>query len=773
MSILGNRVLRIEDAKFLTTGGVYLADLADPLLAGAAYVTYVRSAVAHAEIGKINVDEARAAPDVVAVFTGADLGLAPLAPPPFPGLNHDMPRPLLATDRARFVGEPIAVIVSEHPEAGADAAESIWIDQTELPVVIDLDDANRDEVLVHPAAGTNTAFDLAVGHTDDLFDGCEVVVRQRIHNQRLAGCPMEPRGGAAAWTGDGRLVLWASTQHVQDIQGALAGIYGLDASAIRVIAPDVGGGFGPKIGAHPEELLLPWIARAVGRPVRWHETRTENMLAMGHGRGQIQDVELGGRPDGTIEAYRITVAADSGAYPEIGAFLPALTRMMAPGVYDIPKVEANARALVTNTNTTRAYRGAGRPEAAAAIERAVDLFAAEIGMDPADVRRANLPPADAFPFTTSVGTTYDTGDYARALDLVLDAAGYKDLLAEQARRREDGDRRALGIGLSIYVEITAATPVMDEYARIEAGETGGNGGFTIYSGTSPHGQGHATAYAMIASEELGVPVDQFRLVHGDTDVVAHGGGTMGSRSLQLGGPAVQKVAVDFAEAARRRAAEVLEADPDDVVLDKIEGKFHVTGTPAVSLTWPEVVAAAREAGEPLDVDGKFQGTGTTFPFGAHVSVVEVDTETGRVNLLRHVAVDDAGRVLNPLLLDGQRHGGIAQGIAQALFEEFTYSPEGTPLTATFADYLIPAASELPSFELVAMETPTPLNPLGAKGIGEAGTIGSTPAVQNAVCNALAHLGVRHIDMPLTPERVWRSIQDAASEGKPARRVASG
>ena len=499
----------------------------------------------------------------------------------------------MATDRARFVGEPVAVIVSERPEAGADAAELIWIDQTDLPVVLDLEEANRDEVLLHPAAGTNTAFDLAAGHTDDLFDNCEVVVRQRIHNQRLAGCPMEPRGGAAAWTDDGRIVLWASTQHVQDIQGALAGIYGMEPSAVRVIAPDVGGGFGPKIGAHPEELLLPWIARAIGRPVRWHETRTENMLAMGHGRGQLQDVELGGKRDGTIEAYRITVAAESGAYCELGAFLPALTRMMASGVYDIPKVEANARALVTNTNTTRAYRGAGRPEAAAAIERTVDLFAAEIGMDPADVRRANLPPADAFPFTTAVGTTYDSGDYARALDLVLDSAGYSDLLAEQARRREAGDRWAFGIGLSTYVEITAGTPVMDEYARIEADD---DGGFTIYTGTSPHGQGHATTFAMIASEELGVPVDQFRLVHGDTDIVSYGGGTMGSRSLQIGGPAVQKVAIDLVEAARKRAADVLEADPDDVVLDKPEGKFHVTGTPAVSLTWPEVASGGPRGG---------------------------------------------------------------------------------------------------------------------------------------------------------------------------------
>jgi aerobic carbon-monoxide dehydrogenase large subunit len=761
MSILGNRVVRIEDAKFLTTGGVYMADLVDPLLANAAYVTFVRSHVPHAEINKVNVEDALGAPGVVAVITGADLDTPRLGPPPFGDLNMDMTRPLLAAERVRFVGEPVAAIVSERPEQGADAAELVWVEQTELPVLVDVEEADKDEVLLFPDLGTNTAFEQTIEPSADLFDECEVVVRQRIHNQRLAGCPMEPRGAAAVWTDDGRIVLWVSTQHVQDVQGALATIYGLELSQIRVVAPDVGGGFGPKIGAHPEDLVLPWIARVVGRPVRWHETRTENMLAMGQGRGQIQDIEIGGRRYGKIDAYRITVAAESGAYAELGAWLPALTRMMAPGVYDIAKVEASAKSMLTNTNTTRAYRGAGRPEAAAAIERAVDLFAAEIGVDPAEVRRRNLPAADAFPFTTAVGTTYDSGNYAAALDGVLEAAGYQVLLAEQAKRRSAGDRMALGIGISVYVEITAATPVMDEYARIEAGY---DGMFTIYTGTSPHGQGHATAYAMIASDELGVPVDRFQLVHGDTDIVAHGGGTMGSRSLQLGGPAVQKVAVNFADAARRRAADVLEADPDDVVLDKYEGKFHVTGSPAVSLSWPEVVAAASQAGEPLDIDGKFEGSGVTFPFGAHVSVVEVDTETGAVSLLRHVAVDDAGNVINPLLLDGQRHGGIAQGIAQAVFEEFTYGPDGTPLTATLADYLMPAASELPSFELVQMETPTPLNPLGVKGIGEAGTIGSTPAVQNAVCNAVAHLGVKHIDMPLTPERVWQAIQDAAGSG---------
>ncbi len=757
MSIFGNRVPRVEDPKLLTVGGTYVADLRVPELDGAAHVTYVRSTIAHARIVSIEVDEARAAPGVLGVFTAADVDLAPL-PPATPMFNAAMTRPLLAADVVRFVGEPVAAIVSETPEQGADAAELVWPEYDPLPAVVDPVEARRDEVVLHEAAGTNVVVDLAFGRTDDLFDGCEVVVTQDVVNQRVAAVPLESRAAAAAWVGD-RLVQWASTQHAHGTRDKLAAVYGLDPSAVRVIAPDVGGGFGAKIGGYPEELLLGWLARAVGRPVRWAETRSENMVGLGHGRGQRQTIEIGGRRDGRVEAYRLTILQDGGAYADMGSILPYLTRVMAPGTYDIAKVEVNATSVTTNTTSTVAYRGAGRPEATAAIERAMDLFAAEIGMDPVEVRRANVVPADAFPWTTVTGSTYDVGDYERALDLVLDHAGYEELRAEQRRRREAGEVVQLGIGVSLYVEVTAGPSAGGEHARIVV-ETDGSA--TVFTGSSPHGQGHHTAFATLASAELGIPMERIRVVHGDTDLVERGEGTMGSRSLQLGGSAVHEAAVGVVARARQLAADTLEANPDDLVLDKAAGRFHVAGTPTIGRTWAELATQAVTDGDPLAVITDFQASQPTYPFGAHVAVVDVDTETGKVVLRRHVAVDDAGRILNPLLADGQRHGGIAQGAAQALLEEVCYDADGNPVTSNLADYAMISAAELPSFELVEMETPTPVNPLGAKGIGESGTIGSTPAVQSAVIDAVSHLGVRHIDMPTTPERVWRAIQEATA-----------
>jgi carbon-monoxide dehydrogenase large subunit len=554
--------------------------------------------------------------------------------------------------------------------------------------------------------------------------------------------------------------MWQSTQHAHGSRGALAGMYGLEQSDVHVIAPDVGGGFGAKTGVYAEEGLLPWLARKTGRPVRWHETRTENMVGMGHGRGQIQTVEIGGRRDGTVEAYRLTVLQDSGAYPAIGAVLPFLTRVMAPGVYGMAKVECNSKAVVTNTTPTTAYRGAGRPEAAAAIERAIDLFAAELGLDSIDVRRRNMLPAFDEPVTTPVDTTYDTGNYAAALDSALAGAGYDELRAEQQRRRDAGDPVALGIGISVYVEITAGPTAGSEYANLEVHT---DGSATVYTGSSPHGQGHATAFAMIVQESTGIPMERVEVVSGDTDRVARGEGTMGSRSLQLGGSAVYRASEMAVDEAKKIAAELLEASADDVVLDVGSGAFHVAGTPAVSKSWSDVATVAMdrdESGAGLCVQTDFQAGSTTFPFGAHVAVVEVDTETGRVDLRRMITCDDAGRIINPLLVEGQRHGGIAQGAAQALLEEIRYDEDGNPITSNFADYGVISTTELPSFELESMETPTPANPLGAKGIGESGTIGSTPAVQNAVCDALSHLGVRHVDMPCTAERVWRAIEAA-------------
>jgi carbon-monoxide dehydrogenase large subunit len=758
MTILGTRVARVEDPRFLTVGGTYVADLKDPLLEGALYATYVRSTMAHATI-TVDAEEARAMPGVSAVFTSADLDIGPM-PPAMPMITEAMSRPLLATDRVRFVGEPVAVILTERPEQGVDAAEQVFVDYEPLPVVVEPEQADTNDVLLFPEAGTNCALELAFGRSDDFFDGCEVVVTQRIVNQRVAAAPLEPRSAAVAWSDDGRMHFWISSQHAHGKRGALAGLYGLDAEAVHVTAPDVGGGFGAKIGITPEEALLPWMARQSGRPVRWHETRTENMVGMGHGRAQVQTLEIGGSRDGTVEAYRLTILQDSGAYPAVGAVLPFLTRMMTAGVYVTPKIECNSRAVVTNTTPVVAYRGAGRPEAAAAVERAFDLFAAEIGMDAVELRRRNLRPPFDEPVTTPVDTTYDTGNYEEALDRALAAAGYDELRAEQQRRRDAGDTVQLGIGVSVYVEVTAGPTPGSEYANVEVHP---DGSATVYTGASPHGQGHGTSFAMIVQETTGIPMERVDVVWGDTDKVARGEGTMGSRSLQVGGSAVLQASEIVVEDARKIAAELLEANVDDVVLERSNGTFHVTGTPAVSRTWAEVATAAMdrdETGAGLCGQIDFHEKSTTFPFGAHVAVVDVDTETGRVDLRRMVTCDDAGRIINPLLVEGQRHGGIAQGAAQALLEEIRYDDDGNPITSNFADYGIISAAELPTFELATMETPTPANPLGAKGIGESGAIGATPAVQSAVCDALAHLGVRHIDIPCTPERVWRAIEAA-------------
>jgi carbon-monoxide dehydrogenase large subunit len=528
---------------------------------------------------------------------------------------------------------------------------------------------------------------------------------------------------------------------------------------VRVIAPDVGGGFGAKIGLYAEDLLLPWLARSAGRTVRWTETRSESMVALGHGRAQVQDVTIGGTREGKVLAYRLEVIQDAGAYPSIGAFLPLFTRMMASGTYVIPKVEFSATVVVTNTTPVVAYRGAGRPEATAAIERAMDLFAVEIGMEVAEVRRRNLVAADAFPFSNATGTVYDCGDYERSLDLALEASGYQELRAEQDRRRHGGDptRPLIGIGVSTYVEITNGAGPPGEFAAVEVLA---NGKARVYTGSSPHGQGHVTAWSMLASEQLGIPIEDIEVIASDTDLVASGGGTMGSKSLQSGGLAVHEASAELVEQARKLAADLLEASPADVVLDRFEGRFHVAGTPSVARSWAQLAADAAERGG-LRVERKSAPAGPTFPFGAHVAVVEVDPETGHVTLTRLVAVDDAGTILNPLLAEGQRHGGLAQGAAQALMEEFRYDEDGNPVTSNLADYAMISATELPSFELVAMETPTPINALGAKGIGESGTIGSTPAVQSAVVDAVAHLGIRHIDMPASPERVWRAIHAKA------------
>ena len=756
MSILGTRVLRTEDPAFLTRGARYVADLDDPRLEGAAAVVFVRSQVAHGRIVSIDKGDAERMPGVVAVITATDLGMDFLLANP-PALDT-MRQPALATDVVRFVGEPVVAVLAETEAQAMDAAEQIWVDVDPLTPVVDVRQALTDEVLLFPEAGTNVATTLPGESDDSFFDDCEVVVRQEVVNQRLAGCPLEGRAGAAAWV-DGRLITFLSTQAAHAARDRLAAWYGLDRTEVQVIAPDVGGGFGPKIGLYAEYYVLGALARIAGRPVRWVEQRTENMLAMGHGRAQHQTLEIGGTRDGRVLAYRLTGIQDAGAYPMNGAYLPYFTAMMAPGVYDIPRVVTDMTAVVTTTAPTVAYRGAGRPEASAAIERAMDLFAAEIGRDPVEVRRLNLIPPFSDPVTTAVGTIYDVGDFEGALDRVLEAAGYEELRARQAQLRSDGAVVQMGIGVSIYVEITAGPrPGQQEFAEIVMDD---QGRVTVFTGSSAHGQGHATSFSMLVSDAMGVPMDHITVVHGDTDAVQKGVGTYASRSLQVGGTAVLRAADAVVARARELAADRLEADPDDIVLDQQAGAFHVDGTPAVAVSWTDVVATA---GGTLRESLSHRTTAPTFPFGAHVAVVDVDTETGKVELRRIITCDDAGRMLNPLLVEGQRHGGIAQGVAQALCEEVRYDEDGNPQTTNFADYTVISAAELPPYELIPMETPTPVNPLGAKGVGESGTIGATPAVHSAVVDALAHLGVRHVEMPTTPQRVWDAIRAARAAG---------
>jgi carbon-monoxide dehydrogenase large subunit len=746
MSILGTRVVRIEDPRFLTGEGTYIANLPMP---GALHLTFVRSSMAHARLLSIDASEALSMPGIRAVWTAADIDIAP-AGPANGMMNKAMLFPYLAIDTVRYVGDLVAIVVSEDKTSGVDAAETVIVDYEPLEAVLDMDDSFSNRVLLHPDAETNVVLTFAARSNDDIFADCEVVVDLVIENQRVAPAPMEVRSCVSTWDGE-RLTQWACSQGAHGARDGLAEVFGLDKSQVRVITPDVGGGFGAKSGVYPEEILVGWATRKLGVPVRWTESRTENMLAMGHGRAQRQRTRMGGTRDGRITAYRLDLLQDAGAYARAGAVLPYMTRMMAGGVYDIANVQFESNSVVTNTTPTVAYRGAGRPEATAAIERTIDEFARVCGIDPAEVRRRNYIAPSDFPLTTPMGAKYDSGEYAAALELALKAAGYDQLLVEQKKRRDSKDPVQIGIGIASYVETTNPMGSGD-YGSVEIKA---DGGAIVRTGSSSHGQGHHTAWAMIVSQTTGIPMDKIEFRFGDTDDVDRGGGTGGSRSLQVGGSAAKLAAESVIEKARQRAADLLEAAVEDIIIDTVRGAFHVKGSPTPARTWAELMI---EIDAPLEAEVDYVPEGATFPFGTHVCVVEVDVETGSVVVARHIACDDAGTIINPLLVDGQVHGGIAQGVAQALLEVIAYDPDGNPITSNLADYGFISAAELPSFERVPMETPTPRNPLGAKGIGEAGTIGATPAVHNAVVNAVSHLGVTHIDMPCTSFNVWTAIQ---------------
>ena len=754
-SILGNRVRRVEDPLLLVGGAKYVGDIAVP---GLAHVVFVRSPIAHARIDSIETAEAAKAPGVLAVLTAADLDL-----PLVHGLmmlNAAAGRPPLAVGKVRFVGDAVVAVVAETRAAAVDAAELVVVDYDPLGAVVDPETALDDGApLQFEAMGTN----LAAGFRDpdgvDPLAGAAHVTRARIDNQRVAVVPMETNAITVVPGDDGDghdLTIWISTQMPHGFHRQMCQILDLDRARVRVVAPYVGGAFGAKAGVGAEHVVVTAAARRLDRPLTWVETRSENLVATPHGRGQVDYIEMGFDADARITGMHCRIIADAGAYAGFGGALAlGPTRMMAQGVYRIPAIRYDVASVMTNTTPMGAFRGAGRPEAAEFLERVMDIAADELDIDPVELRRRNLLDPFALPYTTVMGTIYDCGDYRRALDEVVSVAGYDALRAEQRRRRQAGDRLALGIGVAVYVEVTGGAGGQ-ELGVVEIGE---DGSATIRVGTSGHGQGHPTSFAMIVADRLGIPIDAIRFIQSDTAAVATGGGTGGSRSLQLGGSAVLRATEDVLEQARDLAARQLEASPADIVVTS-DGRVGVAGVPARALSWGELSRQAAAEGDNLAASVDFRSTGATFPFGAHIAVVEVDTETGKVRPIRHVAVDDCGRILNPLIVEGQQHGGIAQGMAQALWEQVVFDADGNPLTSNLADYAMPSAAELPSLETSNTETPSPLNPLGAKGIGESGTIGSTPAVHNAVIDALSHLGVRHIDMPCTPERVWRAVTEA-------------
>jgi aerobic carbon-monoxide dehydrogenase large subunit len=792
---VGQRVKRTEDPRLIKGLAHYVDDIGLP---GTLHVAFVRSIFAHARITGIDTSAALATPGVVAVYTGADvndkIGQVPCA-----GALPDLKVPdhrVLAKDKVYFMGHPIAAVVATDRYAARDAADLVMVDYEDLPVVTDVEEAARGGTIIHDGYPDNIAYRLTSGEgdIDAAFSAADRTVKQRILHRRLAPIAMEPRGVLARYyPGEQELTLWSSTQipHLMRTQVAL--MIGIPENKLRVITPEVGGGFGSKLNVYAEEALLGWISMQLGKPVKWIETRRENIAATIHGRGQVGDIEIAFRNDGTITGLRYSVFADLGAYHQLlTPAIPTLTGLMLSGAYKIPAIQMNITACFTNKMATDAYRGAGRPEATYVVERALDLVAADLGMDPAEVRRRNFPAADEFPFHTATGLDYDSGDYEAALNKAQQIAGYAKLREDQKKARDEG--RLIGIGISTYVEICALGPSQAmpaggwESATVRIEPTGK---VTVLTGASPHGQGQETSFAQIAADELGVSIDDVTVIHGDTGVVQYGIGTFGSRATAVGGTAVFVALQKLKEKADKIAAHMLQADASRVSFEG--GKYSLqkaaaaasTGVsepvvpvgqaPAGALPEPETegkssvtiqeIALAAHIAKDLPPDTEpglsatyfFEPKNFTFPFGTHIAVVEIDRETGAIEFLRYVAVDDCGKVINPLLVDGQVHGGIVQSIGQALYEEVVYNEDGQLITGTLMDYAVPRASNIPTFELDRTETPSPVNPLGVKGVGEAGTIGATPAIVGAVVDALAPFGVKHLDMPIKPENVWRII----------------
>jgi aerobic carbon-monoxide dehydrogenase large subunit len=776
---VGQAIPRKEDARMITGRGRYVDDL---VLSGMLYMAVVRSSEAHAKIVSIDTAGAKSATGVHGVFTSDDLNLE--APLPMvwipPGVEVKTPETWpLAKGVVKYVGQPVAVVVGSDKYGVVDAAEHVIVEYNELPVVVDPEEALKDgSPLVHEEFGTNQTHEWSIGggDMDAAWADADVVMERRIVNHRVAGAPIEPRACVADFRA-GALTLHLTSQNPHLIRLFMAGEFGISEDKIRIIAPDVGGGFGVKIMHYPEEVIASWASRKLNRPVKWTETRSENLTSTIHGRDQIDYVKVGAKRDGTITGLECTAICDLGAYFEtLTPFIPCFTGFVISGCYKIPNLKFTARGVFTNKMSTDATRGAGRPEATHLIEVAVEQLAAELGMDSLALRRKNFIPAEDFPAEVAIGLVYDSGDYHGSLDKLLEHVDVDAIRREHEELRNHPTRPVYrGIGFSTWMEICGLAPsrvVGPSGVGLQGGfyESGvvrvhASGAITAYSGTAPHGQGLDTTFAQIVADRVGTTPDQVDVIHGDTGTGPFGLGTYGSRSLAVGGESLARSAIKVAEKAKRLAAHLLEAAPEDIELSS--GKYSVKGSPDKGLTLAEIAGAAYvpenipEGMEPgLEETTFYDPENFTFPFGAHACIVEVDKDTGKVDIVRYVSVDDCGPAINPMLVEGQIHGGIAHAIGQALYERIHYDDEGQLVTGTFVDYALPSAADVPSFETDRTETPSPVNSLGVKGVGEAGTIAASAAITNAVIDALKPLGVTYIDMPLSPQRIWSAINES-------------
>ena len=772
---VGRALRRKEDPRLITGRGRYLDDISLP---GQLWASFVRSPEAHARIVSIDADAARERDGIHAVFTIDDIeGLAgplPCAWVP-PGVEIQQPEHWpLARGEVNHVGDPVAMVIGEDRYAVVDAAEDVVVEYDPLPAVTDPEAALAGGPLVHDALGTNKVHEwsLAGGDVEAGLAEADVVVERRVINHRIAGAPIEPRGVLADFRA-GQLTVWSSTQVPHFVRLFLAILLGISEERVRVIAPEVGGGFGAKLQVCGEEVLAACASRQLGRPVKWIETRSENMAVTHQGRDQIAHVKMGAKRDGTITAFHVKIVADFGAYNMLlTPLIPSLGAFVMGGCYAIPNVQTDIVGVFTNKCPTDAIRGAGRPEATHMVEVTLDQVAHELGIDRTEIRRRNFIPPEAFPATVATGVVYDSGNYAGTLDRLLELVDVSEVEADKERLRAQGIYR--GIGFSTYTEICGLAPSRITGPAGVGVQAGGwesamvrvhnTGAVTVYTGTSGHGQGHETVFAQIAADKLGVDPSVVEIVHGDTGMGPEGRNTYGSRSLAVGGEAIARCATKIADKCRRVVAHKLEAAVEDI---EVAGdKFAVKGSPDKGMTLAEVAGSVYVYDIPDDMEPGLEETtffdpsNFVFPFGAHACIVDIDAETGKVSVVRYVAVDDCGNPINPLLIDGQVHGGIAYAIGQALYERVAYDEDGQLVTGTFVDYALPTAAELPNFETDRTVTPSPANSLGAKGIGEAGTIAASAAVTNAVIDALRPAGVGYINMPLSPMRVWQAIEEA-------------